>query len=110
MEIKYSYITPTDIETIMETFRAPYDSLLNLPQYFKRQQDCQSSLKKTAEPISTATLIRTCYGHFQRLPHLAKACDDWDDIAHTAPTHNWNLFKRRFNKKMQQYNTKQQCL
>ena len=100
MEITYSYITPTDIETIMETLRAPYEGLLTLPQYFKRQHDCQTSLKKTAEPISTATLICTCYGHFQRLPHLAKACDDWDDIAHTALAQNWTLFKRHFNNKM----------
>ena len=37
MEITFSYITPIVIETIMETFRAPYDGLLALPQYFNRQ-------------------------------------------------------------------------
>ena len=100
MEITCSYITPTDIETIMETFRAPYDGLLTLPQYFKLQQDCQSPLKKTAEPISTAMIIHTCYGHFQSLTHLAKACDDWDDIANTTPDQNWTLFKLHFNRKM----------
>ena len=110
MEITYSNITPTNIETITETFIAPYDDLLTLPQYFKRQQGCQSSLKKTAEPISTATIIHTFYGQFQRIPHLAKACNDWDDIAHTTPAHNWILFKRHFNNKMRQYNTRQHSL
>ena len=94
----------------MEMFRAPYEGLLTLLQYFKRQQDCQSSLKKNSEPISTATFIRTQYGNFQRLPHLAKACDDWDDIAHNTPAQNWTFFKRHFNDKMQQYNTRQQSL
>ena len=110
MEINYSYITPNNIETIMETFRDPYEGLLTLLQYVKRQQDCQSVLKKTAEPISTATLMCPCYGHFQRLPHLTKACDDWEDIAHTTPAQNWTLFKRHFNEKMIQYNTRQQLL
>ena len=79
-------------------------------QYFKLQHDCQSSLKKTSEPIFTATLICTPYGRFQRLPHLAKACDDWDNIAHTTPSQNWTLFRRHFNDKMQQYKTRQQSL
>ena len=111
MENTYDQLRPKDIQDVMDDFNKPYEETMPLAEYFKRQQKCQSLLKKTPEPISQATMIRTCYSHFLRLPHMANACDDWDDKhPGTGATATWPEFKLYFTQKFRQHNNRQTSL
>ena len=51
MEKTYDRLRPQDISKAMATFNTPFDDTTTLNEYYKRQQSCQTLLKKTAEPI-----------------------------------------------------------
>ena len=110
METTFKQLLPKDISIIMDTFREPMDQTLTLAEYFKRQQDCQHDLKDTLEPISTATMIRTCYAHILALPHMAQACDDWELQNPNAQATTWVKFKAFFTQRFRQYNNRKASL
>jgi len=111
MEDMFGQLRPMDISSVLDTLGTPFDGTTTLAEYYKRQQHCQYLLEETREPISKATMIRTCLGHFQRLPHMAEACDDWDDVhPGTGNTATWVQFKTFFRRKFRQYKNHQDAL
>ena len=110
MEKHYNTLKPRDITRILVDFNKPYDDSLTPAQYFKRQQKCRTLLKKSPEPISDATMVRTSLGHFLQLPHMDKACDDWETQYPTDAPGTWLEFKQFFTKKFFNYQNHQASL
>ena len=114
LEDTYDKTRPKDINKILKTFTTDYDGVSSVSTYFLRQQECKKLLRKTKEPIQTATMIRTALGHFQRLPYMGKACEEWEDYEliqdeSDVPT-TWKEFKVHFNRKFLTYDDQQETL
>ena len=110
MEKHYNTLKPRDITRILVDFNKPYNDSLTPPHYFKRQQKCRTVFKKSPEPISDATMVQTSLGHFLQLPHMDKACDDWETGYPTDTLGTWLEFKQFFTKKFFNYQNHQASL
>ena len=111
LEDLYDRIRPKDIDAIMKDFNTPYDANSSVVTYLGKQQECQKLLKKTAEPISEATLIRVSFGSFQLLPYMIDQCRLWEDRCDaTVATPTWPDFKHFFVKKFLQHTDTQESL
>ena len=114
MEETYDKIRPKDINNIMKTFNTEFDGTTTVSTYFDRQQSCKKLLRTTKEPILVATMIRTSLGHFQRLPYMSKACEDWEEYEQEMDDKDgsttWKEFKKHFNKKFLTYENQQETL
>ena len=110
MEKHYNTLKPRDITRILVDFNKPYDNLLTPAQYFKRQEKCRMLLKTSPEPISDATMVRTSLGHFLQLPHMDKACNDWNTDYPPDTPGTWLKFKQFFTKKFFNYQNHQASL
>ena len=80
MEETYDKIRPKDINNIMKTFNTKFDGTTTVSTYFDWQQGCKKLFRTTKEPILAATMIRTSLGHFQCLPYMIKACEEWEEF------------------------------
>ena len=98
----------------MQTFTSNFDGTTTVSTYFDRQQGCQKLLRSTKEPILVATMIGTSLGHFQRLPYMSKACEDWEEFEQEMDDDDqlttWTEFKKHFNKEFLTYEIQQETL
>ena len=106
----YNTLKPRNITRILIDFNKPYNNCLTPAQYFKRQQNCRTLLKKSSEPISDVMMVRTCLGHFLQLPHMDKAYNDWETDYPPDTPGTWLKFKQSFTKKFFNYQNHQASL
>lgn len=79
LDRKHNKMTPKERETLWATFNSPMGDL-SPEECFTRQITCQKKLTSCPTPISDAKIKDMAIVHFNKVPHMQRHVEHWEDV------------------------------